>query len=277
VRPGPQERLACYVYGVSTADAAPLPEGLVGVDHKFPVTRVTDRGLSAIASAVSLDDFGQEALEARLDDLAWVQAAALAHDEVLRRALPCGPLIPFRFGTVVHDEDAVRALLDRGRADFEQTLARLAGHREWGVKLLRHTDVVAERIAAHSEQVRGLDSRLAAMSEGAAYFARKRRDGVLRDELEAFTARQVDAWQGRLTACARVEATVTTKAQRAGDAPETVLNRAYLVAEAGEQQLHSVVEDIAAEAGDLGFELVLTGPWPPYNFVDRAPTAGAAR
>ena len=46
-----------------------------------------------------------------------------------------------------------------------------------------------------------------------------------------------------------------------------ILNGAYLVASDGD--LRQVARDLEEQYGSAGFSVELTGPWPPYNFVEQ--------
>jgi hypothetical protein len=59
-----------------------------------------------------------------------------------------------------------------------------------------------------------------------------------------------------------------------GHTGEMVLNGVYLVPDAGEDEFHAVVEELRAAFSDRGLSLLVTGPWPAYNFVPG--TIGAA-
>ena len=46
------------------------------------------------------------------------------------------------------------------------------------------------------------------------------------------------------------------------------LNGAYLVAADREGEFRAALEELEKEHGPRGASYELTGPWPPYNFVD---------
>jgi hypothetical protein len=52
-----------------------------------------------------------------------------------------------------------------------------------------------------------------------------------------------------------------------------LLNGAYLVPVESQGRFAEAFEALRQEVGRDGIELVLTGPWPPYNFVDRSDAA----
>src|SRR4051812_39192723 len=79
-----------------------------------PTTLVVHDDVAAIVSEVGGD------LLARRRDVD-------AHLTVLEHALAAGDVLPFRFGTVVDDEAAMRTVLKRSATHFRELLDRLGG------------------------------------------------------------------------------------------------------------------------------------------------------
>ena len=50
-------------------------------------------------------------------------------------------------------------------------------------------------------------------------------------------------------------------------ASRLLLDAAFLVAHARRASFRAAAERAAARLGRDGYDLTLTGPWPPYNFV----------
>src|SRR3954447_2593137 len=91
------------VYGVTRA--AHPGATATGVASE-PVRTVAQEPVAAIVSDLADDD-----LLARRRDVA-------AYMTVLEEAADAGDILPFRFGTVVADEDELRAVLADGAADY---------------------------------------------------------------------------------------------------------------------------------------------------------------
>jgi hypothetical protein len=91
-------------------------------------------GLVACVSTVPLDRFGAEPLRRSLEDLDWLSDTARAHHGVVEAVVAAAPTAPVRLVTVYSDDDQVRDLLHRRRADFLDVLSRVTGRQEWGVK-----------------------------------------------------------------------------------------------------------------------------------------------
>ncbi|GAB3975805.1 hypothetical protein GCM10029978_060890 [Actinoallomurus acanthiterrae] len=123
-----------YLYAIAPDTRAALPSGLTGL-LGAPVRTITEAGLVAYAGSVPLEQFGEEGLKRNLEDLAWLEATARAHHQVVEAAAAVGPVAPVRLVTVYRDDEQIRRLLRERAEEFTDVLARVTGRREWGVKI----------------------------------------------------------------------------------------------------------------------------------------------
>ncbi|HLT60546.1 MAG TPA: GvpL/GvpF family gas vesicle protein, partial [Microlunatus sp.] len=125
--------VASYVYLVSrglTDDDVPEVAG----QQDRPVRLVPAAGLVAVVGTVDLAEFGEEALRRNLEDLAWLERTARAHDRVVDAVARRATVAPWRLATILLDDARVAALVTQRRADLERVLDRVHGCREWSVK-----------------------------------------------------------------------------------------------------------------------------------------------
>ena len=249
---------AAYVYCV-LGGAADVDD-IEGVDSRHTVHAVRHRGLTALASAVPLDEFGAEPLKRNLNDMQWLERTARAHQRVLDRALALGAIVPLRLCTVYSDEAGVRAMLEREHDVLAATLERLAGRDEWGAKLIGNPRALREGAEDPGPT--------ATPGSGHAYVASVRRDRRIRDEVRR-AARQVAQDVHRALGEHAVATRVLRKPPRelSGDAGELLLNGAYLVDRKRAAEFRAVATDLDERHRARGLRLELTGPWPPYSFV----------
>jgi gas vesicle protein GvpL/GvpF len=252
-----QSGTGLWIYGVMDGRAA-APEVGPGIDGSAPVELLRHAGLAALISEVPLADFGEQPLRAALEDLERVEALARAHEQVLEAALATGTVIPFRMCTIYETADRVREMLESRRSSFVAALGRLSGSAEWGVKafLVGVPESASERQAAAS----GVD-----------YLARKREQRDAAEEARASSEAAVAAVHARLTE--EADAAVLGRAQDrrlSGRDAEMVLNASYLVSQERTDRLRQLVDELAKAYVEDGIALELTGPWPPYHFVDEA-------
>ncbi|MFG3440877.1 GvpL/GvpF family gas vesicle protein [Nonomuraea sp. NPDC047897] len=244
-----------YLYAVARDTGAAPPEELTGVAGT-PVRAITGAGLAAYVSTVPLDEFGEEPLRRSMEDLDWLDRTARAHHHVVEEVARRAATVPVRLVTVYSGDDQVRALLDGRRDDFTQALARVAGRREWGVKVYAGAD--------EGSSSGRPDEGTRAASPGTAYL--KRRQADLRSREEAMRragarAEQVhDVLRSIAVASRRHRA---QDPQLSGRREGMVLNGAYLVDDERGQEFARALEELRAQGG----EIELTGPWAPYSFA----------
>jgi hypothetical protein len=249
-----------WVYGVVQGDAPDLP-GRAGVDERHDVELIRHAGLAAVASAVPLEEFQQEALEEMLEDLQRLAALARAHERVLDDALQLGPVVPLRICTIYESADRVREMLERERGSLADALRRLSGTAEWGVKayLGAGGEAPTEPVAAASP------------ASGTDYLVRKRDERDATDAARRAADATVELIHGRLSEHA-LDAVLSPAQDPAlsGEEREMVLNAAYLVPDARTEEFRSLVSTLSRRHASEGLVLELTGPWPAYHFSGSA-------
>jgi hypothetical protein len=248
---------AVWVYAVTHNDrGVDLLTGLRGVAGE-QVCQVTADALAAVVGAVSLDEFGEEALRRNLEDLDWVAQKARAHDAVITAVAQTAAVIPVRMATVYLDDDRVAQLLTDRRAAFEATLSRLAGRAEVGVKIYADPKRLLTQDAAH---------RNTGTRTGTAYLMRRRQELASRDEACRAAAAEADRIHTTLVRYA-VDGKRKPPPDRSlsGRDELTVLNGTYLVDSDAVGLFRETVVALAMSTDWLMVET--TGPWPPYSFA----------
>lgn len=252
-----------YVYGVVAAGSS-IPADLAGVDPELPVHLVEAEGLAAIVSEVPLLEFGEETIREHLDDVAWLEEKARSHEAVLEAALEStDALVPMRLCTVFSGEQQVREMLGRERAVLLDALDRLAGKAEWGVKAFADPLALDRELAKRSGGEE--DEQVPA---GIAYMNRKRREAREREEAEEVADEWARAIHSQLAdAAAEALLNPLQRPEVSGYEGEMLLNGVYLVGEPEASRFRQIVTELRDEFDRKGVEVVLTGPWPAYNFV----------
>ena len=252
---------AWYVYGAVPAAEASAAElsGVPGVGGSVPVLVAGEGEVAAIASRVPLAEFGDGVIDENLARPDWLGEQVEAHEAVLELALARMPVVPFRFGTIYRSEEHVRQALHE-LAFLSETLGRLRGTVELGVKGF----VDPTRFDA----ARGGDDP-ADGSSGRAYLLRKQRERRLADERATFGLEIARESFERLAAAARDARLLPLQpAEVSGAAGEMFFNSAYLVETGREDAFRAELSSLESAYADQGVAFRLTGPWPPYNFVE---------
>ena len=259
------EELGWYVYGV-VAEGYEPPRELAGIDGAHPVTVVPAEGIAAVASRVPLAEFGEDALTEQVNDLAWLEINARRHEDILDRVRSQTTLVPMRLCTIYQGDTSVREMLAREHEFLVGALQRLDGRTEWGVKLFATAPAGLE---TRDEDRDGAGAQPHGAGPGAAYLLEKQLAGERAAEAEAALEERCEAVHARLSALA-VESKLNplqppelTKREE-----QMLLNGVYLVDDRASREFERAAAALHDEHRARGLELELTGPWPPYNFVN---------
>jgi len=173
----------------------------------------------------------------------------LRYERVVSNLHGAGPVIPLRYGCLVEDEAAGMRLLEDGRAGYQALLERLENWVEMGLRVLWDA---AE------------DPRPASMpvTPGAAYLAAARRRCCREGEL----TREEREWAGGVCAVlSDLYCDERREARRAGAG--RLVSLYFLVPRQAVRRFRARLRRMLSAQG-RGF--LLSGPWPPYNFVNGA-------
>jgi hypothetical protein len=245
-----------YVYGIVPADVT-VTETASGVGDPPAAVRLVRCG--EVAALISDIQAGRPL--GQPGDL-------VAHEQLLDAAASQAPVLPFRFGAVLPDEQSVaHDLLDRWHDDFATQLAELDGRRQFVVQGRYAEMAVLQEILSESRPAAELRDQIAGQPEAATREARIRLGEIIATALEA--KRDADTQ-------AASEALAPHSVAIAGRPPSHELQAvhlAVLVDPAGEQGFSGAIEELTRHwAGRV--ELRLLGPMAAYDFVGTAAPEG---
>ncbi|MBD0372618.1 MAG: GvpL/GvpF family gas vesicle protein [Pyrinomonadaceae bacterium] len=224
-------------------------------------------GLAAVASAVSLKDYDEEALQAHLADAAWMALRAMRHERVVDYFAKRASVVPLRFGVIYLDRAGVEQMLRERAQELRAAIERLEGREEWGVNIFCDRKALMDAIASISQRLQELEGQAEAASAGQAYLLRKKMDSMRKDEARAEVSRTVERIERELREGSEGATRLRLLKDEAGEYGELVGKLAFLVERRRFDEFRSAAERLAGDVGRAGFRLELTGPWPAYNFV----------
>ena len=258
-----------YLYGFVPADAPVPPATLRGIDDA-PVDRVPAGELGAVVSRVAGDAYTAARIEAGLEDLAWVAERGLAHERVVAWFVDAGEILPAPLFTLYSSRAALDAGLAGRAAELRAELRRLAGRREWDLKVSYRRDQLEQHAGEVSEEVRALDQEIAAAAPGRRFLLERKRSEVVKRELSAAAHRVAEQLLAELRPLAD-EVAPLAPPRDAAELP-VLLAAALLLRREQEEGVRQAVAERGESLGPLGFTVTVTGPWAPYRFIEPAAT-----
>jgi hypothetical protein len=258
--------LYCLVRGPREPSLAGAPPGLPGLSP----LRALDAGggLRLIAASAPLSQYGSEEIQRRLSDLSWVSARALAHEAVIEHFAGAGAVLPMKLFTLFSsDERAVASIIGGGygpesRERLDRVLDRVDGRVEWGIRI-RLDDVRAREVLAAEARAAG------SQGSGKAFLLRKKLEQDASRELAVRLRAEMDAAFAELAAGA-AEAVRREPAASPESGGRLLLDAAFLVSRERGAEFEAIVERCAGRLAPRACDVTLTGPWPPYHFIEEA-------
>jgi hypothetical protein len=246
---------ATYLYCVVQADRKPRfgtgAPGLPGLGD----CRLLDagQGLWVVVADAPLPQFGEASIQRGLRDLNWLSRCAVAHEAVVESWLRAAAVVPMKLFTIF-DNDA-RALADiaRKRPRLDTVISRIAGKREWGVRIRRMGPVI-RRPARRA-------------TTGLGYLVAKKKARDAEQEMAERGQTRVNRAFAALSALA-AEAERRPPVAGADQPSSLLLDAAFLVDVKRTPRFRETVRRAAREWARTGYRIELTGPWPPYNFIE---------
>lgn len=249
-----------YVYCVADASKLgamkELPEGLPNASKPRFLPLSEDSDFMLIAASVKVSDYAAEQIDARLKDLEWVSNCAIGHERMVELFAQKTTVIPMKMFTLFSsDERAIKDVAKKKKI-IERTMKKLDGREEWGVRIF--FDELAA-LAKATPKTEGPPS------SGTSFLERKKGERDVKKHVMTHAAQEAnDVFESLALTCddaRRRSAPATTTG------PRVVLDAAFLVPKKQHKKFKTALEEHADRLGALGYDVKLTGPWPPYNFV----------
>jgi hypothetical protein len=172
-------------------------------------------------------------------------------------------LLPMRFGSIMQSNEAIIHMLERNYHDIQQNLLKVERKYEFGLKVFCDSETLMAELREKSE-ASPLPSATPAPeiknSESRNWVNKKLKEHRLEELLVSYIDSVIEDITGqldRLKTISKIKKMVT---------PTTIIDGVFLLDKALKDELIHAVGDLQNKFPGLNF--ILTGPWPPYNFVD---------
>jgi hypothetical protein len=186
----------------------------------------------------------------------------MEHERVIEHFASGGTVVPMKLFTLF-TSDAQAAADVKRRRDLGRLLASLSGREEWGLRVSIDPARLRARAAERAEARPGL-------SEGTRFLVKRQQEqGAVRAGREEARRRaeEVFAVLRPLAADARRREPAVV------EGATLLLDAAFLVARGRGDAFTAAAREAARRHAAEGLTVVLTGPWPPYNFLSPPPAA----
>jgi hypothetical protein len=235
-----------------------MPAGPPGLGKQ----RLLDAGrdLWLVVADAPLSRYGEAPIRRGLHDMKWLSRCAVGHEAVIEYCLRARAVVPMKLFTIFENDFRATREIERQRREIDASMKRVAGRREWGVRIRA---VPPATRASRGRRVKPAGGA----ATGTSYLAAKKQ---VRDDTREIAARA----QARVNRAYSTLAVLSADARRHPPAPggehgtSLLLDAAFLVAIGGTGRFRAAARRTARSLNRDGYGVEVTGPWPPYNFIE---------
>ena len=229
--------------------------------------------LEVVTSLVDLSEFGSEEIQRKAqEDLNWIKEKAQIHEYVIEQVMRVGPnlisVIPMKFGTIFKTEESLKECLRKNYQQFKDSLEKLKGKQEWGVKIYLKENIFRKTIEDKNEAVLAKKKEIESLPKGMAFFTQKQIGEIVNQEKDKELDRiteEIYESLGQL-AFSKNKSKLLEK-DFTGMLEEMLLNAFYLIEESKLASFQKKVGELKEKYNSLGFKVEVSGPWPSYHFA----------
>ena len=209
--------------------------------------------LAAIVSDWTQAGVNRSFVEANTD-LVW------QHEHVIERIMFDCTVLPVRFGTLLANDERVRAALVERQGAFTADLARVAGCIELGLRILWQPPADSVQASPPAPPVQHRQAPAPALhNPGAQYLLRR----AAEEQAQQAVRSRAEALAGEVSR--GLDALAVDVRRNVLPTDRLLLAANYLIPRVQMGSFVTAVEQLRAQHRQLAF--LWSGPWPPYHFM----------
>lgn len=182
----------------------------------------------------------------------------LKHEEVVEKMMEDFTVLPVKFPTLFKRKEDILLMAKEYYTDFKENLHRLHNKVEFGIKVIWPADIIRKRIIdAYAKD--NANVIMSGNSPGKSFVKGKFEEYRVDKEFEEEAKRCVAAVDDVFSRFAIEKKLEKLKSEN------LLLNAYYLLEKEKQSDFKKEFERARVTEGDLKY--LLSGPWPPYNFI----------
>ncbi len=238
----------------------PLKKYLYAViDSSEPLSGITGIDGSALHN-VSYRDIGAVVGDINIPPAEMMREYVMAHEDVVEKMMERYTVLPARFLSVFDGENRILSVLSEHYSVLSENLGRVRGKVEFGIKALGVIGYTGANLEGALDISDSQDA-----SPGKRYMSMRIREHILEEAVRQKAAEYMDALNSMF------QGIVCEKNVEGPKGERRLLSATYLVEMDSVQSFRETFERVRVSFPELKF--LLSGPWPPYNFIQDCASA----
>lgn len=222
----------------------------------------------AFIKYVPESEFSENNFKRNLSNMDWLETNAREHVSVISELMENNTMIPFKFGTIFITEESLRKFIIDYSDSLTDNFLHIKNMEEWSVKIYCDLKVLSEKIDELSEDAAALEKQIMESSPGKAYLLKRKKNDLIENEMDRICKNYGQNYFNEFEKLS--EATSLNNLlpkDFTGREDTMILNAVFLVHANNVTDFNNTTENLIAKYGDFGFNIEITGPWPPFSFI----------
>jgi hypothetical protein len=213
--------------------------------------------------SVSCDQISAVVSDLEKPELITDQSKAIEYAGVIETLAQQFTLLPMRFGSVLESTELVDQMLERNYDEFRHNLQKVENKFEFGLKIFGDPLKLKAELSFESDKPTQSTSNPDTKINNSIYL-KYVYEKLKEHRFEELLLTYIDSVIDEITVClSRLNAECKFRKMTTAT---LVADAVFLLDKDKKHELVQAVEDIQDQYPSLNF--ILTGPWPPYSFVD---------
>jgi len=226
-------------------------------------------GLYAAVKYVLESDYSEENIKKNISDVAWLDANVREHLRLITLIMQVETVIPFNFGTIYKSEDSLRQFVSQYANNFRETLKYLENREEWSVKVFCDRKKIIENIGTLSHNISDIDQQIKSSSPGKAYILGKKKKEIIQTEIKViYNTFSKKIFTALNELCEEYRFNVILSSELSEKDEDMILNVVFFINKENIDDFIKCSDMMTHEYSDIGMIFDITGPWPPYTFLN---------
>ena len=252
-----------YVYCLSTC-----PPDLDKITNAPGLKCLIFEDFTALVKYVSESEFSEENLKKNLSDIQWLEINAREHIRVIVMTMEQGTVIPFNFGTIYKSEDSLKKFIEDYSGSLIENIIHINEKTEWAVKIYCDRNTLGKQIDELSDESAALEKQIMDSSPGRAFLLKRKKTDLIENEMDRLCQNYGQEFYNEfkiLSTSAKLNNLLPK--EFTGRKDTMILNATLLVKNENDIDFVTAARVLKNKYAGLGFDLEITGPWPPFSFL----------
>lgn len=240
---------------------------ILGMDGKGKLYSIEDSGMFAIVSNISLEEYGEEAIAEKGEDINWLKEKAVLFMDIILKINAITNMIPMKFLTIFTSDDRVRNIINENYNQFLHNFEKIKNRDEISLKIYCDENKYKEKVMG--EEIKKFENSIIGKPKGAAFFLKKKFEGELDDKIQNRICNAANQMTEKVSNLAnQIKLNKLLAKEITGIPTQMILNCAFLIDRDKKDIFTDKINELKDEFENNGFVIELSGPWPPFSFCE---------